>query len=213
MVTANMGNFDKEYQPVPQSVPADFYTFNDKNFLPRARAMTPRLQARIPKMFAWQMIPGYDAYIWYDSSLAVTSPDMVSWFLEQLGEADAVFLRHPDRQTVHQEAQFIQEKIFHHHYYLSPRYRDELVNEQIAELDADPGYKDDLLIASTAFMYRNNDKTHALMKEWWYHTSRYHIIDQLGLPYAIYKSGCKVNIINDNYLHLKHLPHMRKTHD
>jgi hypothetical protein len=212
VVTANLGTFDKESDPVAQSVPADFYKFDDKNFPPRSKAMTLRLQARIPKMFMWQMVPGYDAYIWYDSSLAVESPDMVKWFLEKLGDADAVFLRHPDRKTVHEEAAFIKEKVWKHHYYVAPRYSYELVDEEIAELESDPGYVDNLLIASTAFMCRNNDKVHALMKEWWYHTSRYHIIDQLGLPYAIYKSGCKVNVINDNYLRLEHLKHTRHAH-
>jgi len=208
-ITANMGAFDKDNNPVEQSIPVDFYKFDDSSFPLREKAMTPRLQARIPKMFGWQMVPGYDFYIWYDSSLAVTSKDMASWFLEQLGDADAVFLKHPDRNTVHEEAEFIKERVWSHHYYIAPRYTGELIDEQMKELSEPTGYVDNLLIASTTFMYRNTVLVHDLMKEWWYHTSRYHIIDQLGLPYAIYRSGCKVNIINDNYLHLKHLTHMR----
>jgi len=210
VITANMGCFDEDHETVEQSIPVDFYKFNDTNFAPRTKAMTPRLQARIPKMFSWQMAPGYDYYIWYDSSLSVTSRDMAAWFLSELGDADAVFLRHPDRKTVHEEAAFIKELLWKNHYYVTPRYKYELIDEQIAELELDTEYKDDLLIASTAFMYRNTIKMHDLMKEWWYHTSRYHIIDQLGLPYAIYRSGCKFNIIDDHYLHLKHLPHTRK---
>jgi hypothetical protein len=205
VITANLGSFDKDYEPIKQNVSADFYKFDDLNFPPRPKAMTSRLQARIPKMFGWQMVPGYEVYIWYDSSLAVTSPYMVSWFLEKLGDADAVFLKHPERNTVKEEAAFIKEKVLTNHYYLAPRYLGELVDEQIAEVgDGSP------LIASTTFMYKNNDKVHELMKEWWYHTSRYHIVDQLGLPYAIVKSGCKINIINDNYLHLAHMKHMRR---
>ena len=203
-ITANLGSFDKEYEAVPQTVQADFFKFTDKNFPPRSLAMTPRLQARIPKMFGWQMVPGYDAYIWYDSSLAVTSKDMVAWFLTQLGDADIVFLKHPERDTVYKEAAFIKEKVALNHYYLAPRYAGELIDEQLAEVGDAP------LIASTTFMYRNNERVHSLMKEWWYHTSRYHIVDQLGLPYAIAKSGCKINIINDHYLHLTHMKHMRK---
>jgi hypothetical protein len=209
VITSNMGAFDKNYETTEQSISADFYRFGDDNFPIRKNAMTPRLQARIPKMFGWQMIPGYDFYIWYDSSLAVTSKDMASWFLEQLGDADAVFLKHPDRNTVCEEAEFIKQKVKEKHWYLFPRYENELIDEQINELSEPTGYKDNLLIASTTFMYRNNVLAHDLMKEWWYHTSRYHIVDQLGLPYAIYRSGCKVNIINDNYLHLKHLTHKR----
>jgi len=212
VITANMGSFDKNHEIVEQSIPVDFYKFGDDNFTPRIKAMTPRLQARIPKMFGWQMVPGYDFYIWHDSSLAVTSKDMVAWFMGQLGDADAVFLRHPERKTVCEEAEYIKEKVLANHYYLAPRYAGELIDEQMKELQEPTGYKDDLLIASTTFMYRNTIKVHDLMKEWWYHTSRYHIVDQLGLPYAIYRSGCKVNIIDDNYLCLKHLKHTRHAH-
>jgi hypothetical protein len=208
-ITANLGSFDKEYEPVEQSVPTDFFKFTDENFPPRSKAMTPRLQARIPKMFGWQMVPGYDAYIWYDSSLAVTSKDMVAWFLTQLGDADVVFLKHPERNTVKEEAEFIKKKVAENHYYLAPRYANELIDEQMAELQG--WYTDDLLLASTTFMYKNNERVHALMKEWWYHTSRYHTVDQLGLPYALLNSGCNFNVINDNYLHLSHMKHMRKT--
>ena len=64
IITANMGNFDKNIDPVEQSVKADFFRFIDSNFPPRYQAMTSRFQARIPKMFGWQMNPGYDFYIY-----------------------------------------------------------------------------------------------------------------------------------------------------
>ncbi|GAF81593.1 unnamed protein product, partial [marine sediment metagenome] len=50
--TANLGNFDKQIEYIPQSVEYDFFRFTDENFPPRACSMQPRLQARIPKMFS-----------------------------------------------------------------------------------------------------------------------------------------------------------------
>ena len=57
IVTANLGNFDKTVPYVKQSVPYDFYKFTDDNFPPRYCSMTPRLQARLVKMFMWEMVP------------------------------------------------------------------------------------------------------------------------------------------------------------
>ena len=45
------------------------------------------------------------------------------------------------------------------------------------------------------------------MKEWFYHTSRFHSIDQLSLPYVI--KDLKVNVIPDNYMKCKYLEFTR----
>jgi len=210
LITANMGNFDRVEEPIKQSIPVDFYRFTDDNFPPRYCAMTPRLQARLVKLFGWQMIPNYDYYIWVDSSLTITNPDAVKWLLKQCSGVDMAFFKHPDRDTIQEEYDFIKKKIEEGNYYLCPRYTNELLDEQLAEIKADKGFTDNLLIASGVFIYKNNPKVHNLMKEWWYHTSRYHIVDQLGLPYAIYKSECKVNIIKEHYMknpYLKYIGH------
>ena len=211
VITANTGKFEKERVWTEQTVSCDFHKFTDDTFPPRKAALTPRLQARIPKMFAWQLVPDYKYYIWVDSSMSVPSSDMAKWFLEKLGDYDAVFFKHPKRTTLASEAEFIKQKLQEKDYYITPRYANELIDEELAEIQADKDYTDNLLLASTIFMYRNTDTVHTLMKEWWYHTSRYHIIDQLGLPYAIYKSKCNVKILDDNYTKLEHLKHVRKT--
>ena len=68
VITANLGNFDPNVDYAEQSLAYDFYKFTDENFPPRFNSMTPRLQARIVKMFGWQMVPPHDLYIWVDSS-------------------------------------------------------------------------------------------------------------------------------------------------
>ena len=195
VISANIGDFDEVKEDVIQSIDATFYRFTDNNFPPRHMAMTSRLQARIPKMFGWQMCPGYDYYIWKDSSLAMLHPDSIKWFLEQC-PGDIAFFIHPDRKTIQQEADFIKKRIKDGSKYLSTRYANELIDEQLAEIQGDKTYTDNLLLATGSFIYKNTPKVHALMKEWWYHTSRYHSVDQLGLPYAIYKTDCNVTIIN-----------------
>lgn len=211
LLTANLGNFEAAVEPVAQSVPCDFHRFTDANLPPRRLAMTPRLQARIPKLFGWQMLPGYEVYVWVDSSMAVSSPECIRWWLEQLDDAEAVFFRHPDRRTLREEADFIREQIAAGRTYLTTRYAGEWAEDELAEIAADSTYTDDLLIASTAFAYRPTSAVQAMMREWWYHVSRYHIVDQLGLPYALYKAGVNYRLIEQHYMRTGYMTFSRKS--
>jgi hypothetical protein len=211
--TANLGDFDPVIDHIPQIPPLgdtiDFVRFTNENFPPRLHVMTPRLQARIPKMFGWQMRPGYDFYIWIDSSCTLLHPESVRWFLEQCRGCHMAVFKHPDRNTITEEYEFVKTKIEEKNKYLVLRYENELADEQMAEIRADKAYKDEMLFASTAFVYANHPKVHALLKEWWYHTSRYHAIDQLSFPYVIWKSKCTVRVIPDNYLKTPYLTYTR----
>ena len=201
ILTANLGNFDERVDPVEQSVPADFYRFTDENFPPRYVSMTPRLQARICKTFGWQMVPGYDMYIWIDGSISLRHPDSVRWLIEKCTGDIAVF-QHPNRKTVKEEADYLKKRIAQKCDYIIPRYDNELIDE---ELEAVSEFPDKYLFASGALVYKNNEKIHAMMKEWWYHISRFHSIDQLGLPYALQKTGCDFTVIPEHYGKISYL--------
>lgn len=210
VITANLGGFDPIHEYVPQSVDYDFYRFTDENFPLRVCAMTPRLQARIVKCFAWQMVPGYEYYIWVDGSCSLWHEDSVKWFMEQLGIADVAFFKHPERDTIQQEADFVKKCLEKQSKYIVSRYYGELIDEQMAEIKSHNLYADDLLIASTAFVYRNNSSVRGMLKEWWYHISRYHIIDQLALPFVLKRSECDYHIINEKYGEIPYLTYTRK---
>ncbi len=210
IITANLGNFDKMVDPVEQSIPCDFVRYTDHNFPPRHNSMTPRLQARIPKMFGWEMSPEYDYYLWVDSSCTLPRPESVQWFLDQLGEADIAVFKHPNRNTIHEEADYLKKRLAMKCPYITPRYENELIDEQLKVINDDKRYTDDWLLASTAFMYRNNDRVKNMFSRWWFHTSRYHSIDQLSFPYVLRKSNCYVSIIPDSYLKVPYLKYVRK---
>jgi len=195
VIRANLGSFDK---PIPfclQNMDHALYEFNDMNFPPRHCSMTPRLQARIPKMFAWQMAPGYDYYLWLDSSYSLQHPDSVKWFYEQLLDADIALFQHPKRNSIREEADHIKARLEAKCPYITPRYENELIDEQLQEIYRDKKYVDDKLYASMAIIYRNTKEVQDMMKEWWYHTSRFHSVDQLALPFVIWKAGIKVNVL------------------
>ena len=217
VVSANMGDFDKLVPYVPQSTPYDFHIFTNANFPLRYRSMTPRLQARIPKMFSWQMLPDYDYYIWVDSSFSLQHIDSVKWFIEQCSVVDIAVLKHPMRNSVREEATYLKKRLQKERQnpgmdqYVTLRYDNELIDDQLSEIFSDKKFVDDRLYASTAFIYRNIEKNQVMLKDWWYHTSRYHSVDQLSFPYVLFKNNCRVNVIPTNHHHDFKLPYLTLT--
>jgi hypothetical protein len=192
----------------------DFYEFTDKNFPVRHCSMTPRLQARIPKMFGWQMAPGYDYYVWVDASYALLHPDSVKWFIDQCEDVDIAVLKHPMRNTIQEEADYLKGRLLKekgnlkNDPYVTKRYENELIDEQLDEIRSDKEYVDNSLFASTALVYHNTEKVRGMMKEWWYHTSRYHSVDQLSLPYVLFKFKCDVRVIPVSHHHDFKIPYL-----
>jgi len=207
-LTANLGDFDKFIENEEQTVPHDFYRFTDSNFKPRHCSMTPRLQARIPKMTGLQMKPGYDAYIWLDSSCILAREDSIEWLLEQCGDKDMLVFKHPNRNSIKEEADYLKHRISKNCPYIVPRYKNERLNEQMDAIEKD-GYVDDHLFASTCIVYKNNERVSNMMKDWWYHTSVYHSIDQLSFPYVIWKNKCTFNVIEESYTKTPYLEYIR----
>lgn len=194
-----LGNFDKPVDPVKQKTEHEvvFHRFTDKEF-PPITGLTPRLQYRIPKLFGWQMFPGYDYYIWLDGSMTFKRDDCVEWFIEQIGDNDLAFFKHPVRRNMRQEVEHIEQKLKENSKYIVPRYKNGLHREQLNEA-LNGGYKDNKLFASTVFMYKNNDRVKEYMNYWWLFQSRYYTVDQLAQTYCTSKvKGLKVKTINEN---------------
>lgn len=209
IVSANLGNFEKKVeipeQQLPEGIESIHYqVFTDENFPPRHAAMTPRLQARIAKMTSWQMVPGYDYYLWVDGSCRLVGENAAAWFMKQLGDADAAFFQHPHRKTLQDEADYLKERLDKDCPYITPRYAGERLDEQMKVVNPD-----DRLYATTAFIYKDSQRMRDLLTVWWLHTSLYHSIDQLSLPTAIQHSDARINVIKENYLKIPELEYVR----
>ena len=200
ILQANLGNFDECIDPIKQEFDVEviFHRYTDKNFSP-ITGLTPRLQYRIPKTHGWEMFPGYDIYIWIDGGISFERSDCVKWFIEQLGDKDAFFFRHPfGRRKIRHEVEHIDEKLKANHPYMIPRYGNGLHKEMYNEILKDKDYKDNRLYASTVFAYRNIPKVQQMLKDWWYYQSRYYTCDQIHLPYVIWKNKLDINVFNEN---------------
>ena len=209
ILTANLGQFDTPVDPVTQDLPPGvdaikFHRFTDANF-PPITGLTPRFQYRIPKLFGWQMFPGYDVYIWLDASMSLQNPNSVKWFLNQLEDTDMALFKHPWRNTIKEEVDHIDQKLQESNKYITSRYKNGLHKEQYQEILKDKTYVDDRLYASTAFIYRNTQQVRNLMKDWLFSSARYFTCDQVALPYVVFKAGLKVNVINQDQYHIPYL--------
>jgi len=201
ILTANLGDFDKPVDPVKQILPrgfvGEFHRFTDDNF-PPVTGLTSRLQYRIPKLFGWEMYPDYDIYIWLDASMSLLREDSASWLLEQLGNNDCAFFTHPWRETIKEEVDHIEDHLQRGKSYIVNRYKNGLHKEFLELIQEEKGYKDDRLLASNVFIYRNNTKMQEALQFWWFYQSRYFTCDQVQLPFALWETGVKVKEIYED---------------
>lgn len=199
IISANLGGFDKPEEVVKQGLQNDYFLFTDENFPLRNKAMTPRLQAKIPKFFGWQLKPGYDYYLWMDGNLKLTRPDSLEFFFNHCQGHDIVVLKHHRRPNIRQEARYLRKGLREQSNYLVGRYAGEWGPEQIEEIGKDKTFVDDLLAIGGIFMYKNTPAVQAMLKEWWYFTSRYTVFDQLAFAYVLKTSGLKINALPIDY--------------
>ena len=215
LVTANLGAFDPIVPCVPQTLPPglelDVVTVTDREFPPRSKAMTPRLQARIVKMCAHEMFPGADAYLWLDASFSLQRTDSVAWIWEALQQGDLVTWRHPARATVAEEADFLRLGVLEGHRYIVPRYAGELVEEQMTAIH-EAGYPDTVLYASMLVAYWPRPHVLAMLRDWWWHTSRYHSVDQLAFPFVCWQHKVQVVTLGKQPYKSKYMTFVRRHH-
>jgi hypothetical protein len=207
IISASLGGFDEKVSHEIQTTPYDSYHYTDENFPPRAKAMTPRLQAKIPKMFGWQLAPGYDCYLWLDGNLRMNDPNLLKYLLEQIQGYDIVVVKHHRRNTLKWEARYMERALNEQSIYMVNRYDGEFWKEQ---QEAMKDYEDKALYIGGIFMYRNNAKVREAMKEWWYQVSRYCIQDQTSFPYAI--RNLKIKVLDQDYTKWEMIKRERHNH-
>lgn len=184
ILTANLGGFDKvEIPKLSQSHDYNYHCFDDNDF-PPIEGLSSRFQYRIPKLFGFEMHPGFDKYIWIDGSMSLQHEDSVQWFLDQLGDADLAFFKHPWRNTIKEEVDHIEEHLRKGKEYITSRYKNGLHKEEY-KMFLEDKLPDNCLFASTAFIYKNNAAARTFLRSWWYLQSRYYSCDQIALTHAI----------------------------
>jgi hypothetical protein len=203
LLVANLGGIDTDpragyvAQELPPGWVFDFFYFDEANFPLRASAMAPRLQAKIPKMLGWDMVPTYDYYIWLDSAFRIRSPDCVRWFVEQCAGFDIALFSHNKRNSIGSEMAFMQRKMRKGDRYLIDRYGSEPFEAQVERYLRDPDFEDSALYAAGAFIYSKDlvSRPDNALKEWFHQTVVGSVQDQLSLPWVLSKFKARVKVL------------------
>jgi hypothetical protein len=175
-------------QELPEGWSVDFHFFTDRNFPPRKRAMSPRLRSKELRMCAWSIVPGYDLYIWMDSTFTLGTSDAVRWIVEQLGDKDMAFFHHPDRNTIREEALEVLRGVASGDAKMIERYGDEPIQQQVDRYLAKStvGFVDDKLWMTGVFIYRPVLGVEAALESWLIECFRYSVLCQISLPYIVW---------------------------
>jgi hypothetical protein len=174
-------------QDIPDGWSLDIHFFDDSNLAPRS-SLSPRMQAKIPKMLGYELAPGYDFYIWIDSSFILSDRGAVEWFVKSCENFDMVVFKHPYRNSISEELEYILNRINLSDSYLAERYQNEPIEDQVKLYLTDDNFTDNSLYACGAFVYKKEifeQPARNILPLWYYHNARYSIQDQLSLPYLV----------------------------
>lgn len=200
VLSANLNNFDTTVTPDVQDIDFDYHCWTDSDF-PPITGLTPRLQYRIPKTHGWQMLSGYDIYMWLDGSFTLPK-DSLKWFVDKLGDNEILFFKHPWRKTIKEEVEHIEDHLQKGKPYITSRYKNGLHKEALQELGDGPLY------TSTVFMYKNTPAVQAALKEWWYLGCRYWSCDQIVQTAAT--KNLLITEVKENQYNFKYLKEASK---
>lgn len=192
LTTANLASIDgttkkMPQQYLPESWILDVFQYDDNNFPPRMNALSPRLQAKIPRMLGYELHPGYDCYVWIDGSIILKDQNTIKYLVEGLGSNEMFLFRYPKRNSITEESRYVTDQISAGNEYLKKRYGNEPLLEEIGLYLSDKSFIDNKLFAAGCFVYNKSIIKKAFLSDWFYHNCRYSILDQLSLPYLLHK--------------------------
>jgi hypothetical protein len=181
----------------------DYRRYTNLNFPDRRNSMSPRLNAKIARMLSHELCPGYDYYIWMDRTFCLFKPDAIEKVVDFCANTDLCLFKHPLNNTIQEELKEVHAYMDTGNQYLIRRYQGERMDEQVAYYLSDPDYKDDLLFATGAFIYKKElVRNHCnVMKEWFFQNVFWSVEDQLSLPPIIKKLKPNYKLFHTDIYH------------
>jgi hypothetical protein len=165
----------------------------------------PTRASRFPKILPWLVLPEYEHTIWIDANMRLKTEAFADEVLACLDNGAMALFAHPDRATVAAEAE---------HSARMSKYADEPNLEQ-ATAYRRKGFPDDVGLFACGVIARNRDNHDLDVIGWpwmienlvWSH------LDQLSLPYVIWRYGVPLprlfpwNLWDNHWFEL--VPHLR----
>ncbi len=215
LITANLSKAEAQRpahinQIISANLNVSSLDLNDENFPPRFNSLHPRLHAKIPKMLAWEYFENFDYYIWMDSAYQFSHPNSLENIISTMCNGYFSIIKHWDRNSISEELDFLNREIVSGNQYLTSRYLNEYMGEQVKIYTSSPGFIDNKLYAGGLFSYSQKltQESPQFFRDWFYHCARYSVQDQLSLPYLLWLHGINPNVFDKNLLE-KNLIHAR----
>ena len=212
VVTANFGGID-DIKALPPHVGIDAFYYTDeatlREVIPDAAQswtriivpnyprhdFNPRLRGRYFKHQIHRLdeIRGYRWLAWADSSIQFTDLSFLTEWAAALSQLPAhkraLLVPHPDRKTITEEFEFIQQAINADHAYLITRYASEKMSEQMEYFQIQGWNLNASLWCGTVWMIENSELMHRAWDAWWDQNLRFGMMDQLSLPMMLDAHG------------------------
>ena len=178
--TANVGKIDH-----PQQITDQIYSHGYKCFKEPIEGKSHRLSARFYKTLGLTHYePDTDIAIWLDHRVDVISADFIGFVLEQIEGKHMIIAKHPDRQTLGEEYEYIKANLDKP--YLKQRYEHEPWDKEIQ------AYSDSLhavLVNPRFFAIDLRKKpSRTLLADWWHDITKYTIFDQGTITYLLHNA-------------------------
>jgi hypothetical protein len=208
LVTANFGGID-EPKALPDHQGIDAFYYTDQPVLPEAagtwtRVITPayprhdfapRLRAKYFKLQIHRLdeVRHHRWLVWADASLRFRDLAPLREHAAALAQLPVhkrvLMIPHPDRATLIEEFEFCEKSIDDGHPYLTVRYANEKMREQIDYYRARGWNVQAKLWCGTFWMVENTELIRRAFDEWWDHNLRFGIQDQLSLAVILDNNG------------------------
>jgi len=223
ITSAIFGNIDNPKKIPPQKNPtgirAEFFVYTDTNtekwhLSKIGKQELPREKGKIVKMLAHKLpkIKDCDLILWLDGSLQVVSDEWLLFMHQQLEGHDLVVFKHPSRNNICEEANFVLTEIANGNKYLISRYNPDSMRKQIINYGRE---KTDSygLFACGMFLRRNCPKVNACFEEWHHENVKLpKTLDQISFPVMLEKHGLNPKILDLNIFentYFKFVPHIK----
>ncbi len=169
VITAVFGGMEKQKPFCPQSVECDRIFITEENSPVPLPNLPPRLQAKYFKLQAHRVFPEYDAFVWIDGNIEVTSPDFVKVMTDKMPDPRVFgrfnIQRHHERQTIEQEIDLITAS---DNEYLTTRYGKQPLRAEYEYYLSQGMPPEAPLYACNIFAWENTQYKQFLMDEWWH---------------------------------------------
>lgn len=153
----------------------------------------PRLRAKYFKLQIHRLdeVRQHRWLAWADSSLRFRDLRFLTESAARLRRVSSrsrvLLVPHPDRRTVSEEFRYVQGEIESGNEYLTVRYRNEKMPEQIEDYGRRGWDLHAKLWCGTIWLIENSDALQRAWDDWWDQNLRFGIMDQLSLPVILAK--------------------------